>query len=297
MSRTPSGNAGGGDKGAAAKATGRWRSRLTRTLAAGLTSRAQLIEMLGEAQLRGVLDAEAFAMLEGVLAVADLQVRDIMVPRPQMICVRHDDGLDRILPLVIESGHSRFPVLADDRDDVVGVLLAKDLLRLYASGAAPRFSMREYLRPTAFVPESKRLNVLLREFRGNRSHMAMVIDEYGGVAGLVTIEDVIEQIVGDIDDEFDIEEDQDIRRENERQFAVRGATRIEEFNSFFNVRLPHEEFDTIAGLVLKHFGRMPRRGEAISIDELEFRVVRADRRHIDTLRVTLPVPLAPVSAE
>ncbi|HEX4052514.1 MAG TPA: transporter associated domain-containing protein [Steroidobacteraceae bacterium] len=268
--------------------TGRWRSRLTRSLAARLPDRGSLVELLAESKQRGVLDADAFAMLEGVLEVADLQVRDIMVPRAQMICVRREEPLARMLPAIVESGHSRFPVLADDRDDVAGILLAKDLLRQFAHSSADKFDIREYLRPATFVPESKRLNVLLKEFRVNRNHMAIVVDEYAGVAGLVTIEDVIEQIIGDIDDEFDIEDDQDIRREGERQFSVRGGTRIAEFNQHFNVELPEDEFDTIAGLVMKQFGRMPRRGESVQLAGLELRVTRADRRRIDTLRVTIP---------
>jgi magnesium and cobalt transporter len=273
--------------------TGRWRSRLTRTLAARLTDRGSLVEMLAESKQRGVLDADAFAMLEGVLQVADLQVRDIMVPRAQMICLRREEPIARILAAIVESGHSRFPVLADDRDDVVGILLAKDLLRQFAGGAGQKFDIREYLRPATVVPESKRLNVLLKEFRVNRNHMAIVIDEYSGVAGLVTIEDVIEQIIGDIDDEFDVEDDQDIRREGERQFSVRGGTRIAEFNQYFNVELPEEEFDTIAGLVMKQFGRMPRRGESVSLAGLELRVARADRRRIDSLRVIIPGMVRP----
>ncbi|HLK70850.1 MAG TPA: transporter associated domain-containing protein [Steroidobacteraceae bacterium] len=273
--------------------TGRWRSRLTRTLAARLADRGSLVELLAESKQRGVLDAEAFAMLEGVLQVADQQVRDIMVPRGQMICLRRDEPLGRILTGIVESGHSRFPVLADDRDDVVGILLAKDLLRQFAATPTQRFEIREYLRPANFVPESKRLNVLLKEFRANRNHMAIVVDEYGGVSGLVTIEDVIEQIIGEIDDEFDVEDDQDIRREGERQFSVRGSTRIAEFNQYFNVELPEQEFDTIAGLVMKQFGRMPRRGESVSLAGLELRVMRADRRRIDTLRVTIPGMVRP----
>jgi magnesium and cobalt transporter len=268
--------------------SGRWRSRLARTLAAGVRDRSQLIEMLAESQQRGLLDADAFAMLEGVLEVAELQVRDIMVPRAQMVCIRRDDPLPRIVSSAVESGHSRFPVLEDDRDDVVGILLAKDLLRLYAAGSSSKFDMREYMRPAVFVPESKRLNVLLKEFRINHNHMAIVIDEYSGVAGLVTIEDVIEQIVGDIDDEHDVEDDTNIRREGERQFSVRGSTRIEEFNQFFSTELPADEFDTVAGLVMKQFGRMPRRAEAVNLGEFEFRVTRADRRRIDSLRVTIP---------
>jgi magnesium and cobalt transporter len=269
-------------------ASGRWRSAFTRTLAAGVKDRAQLVEMLAESRQRGVLDAEAFAMLEGALAVADLQVRDIMIPRMQMLCLRREDPIARILPAVVESRHSRFPVLDGDRDDVAGILLAKDLLRLFASGTPAVFDMREYLRPAVFVPEAKRLNVLLRDFRDSRNHMAIVVDEYGGVAGLVTIEDVIEQIVGDIDDEFDVEDDQNIRREDERQFSVRGSTRIDEFNQYFNAELPEGEFDTVAGLVMKQLGRMPRRGESVMLGMFEFRVMRTDRRRIDSLRVTIP---------
>jgi magnesium and cobalt transporter len=275
--------------------SGRWRARITRTLAAGLKDRSQLVEMLAEARQRGVLDADAFAMLEGVLAVADLQVRDIMIPRVQMVCVYRDDPIARILPAVVESGHSRFPVLDGDRDDVIGILLAKDLLRLFAGATPARFDMREYMRPVVFVPESKRLNVLLKEFRGNRNHMAIVVDEYSGVAGLVTIEDVIEQIVGDIDDEFDVEDDQNIRREAGRAFNVRGSTRIDEFNQYFNVALPEEQFDTVAGLVMKQFGRMPRRGESVTIGDFEFRVQRTDRRRIDSLRVTAPSSFEPAA--
>jgi magnesium and cobalt transporter len=275
--------------------SGRWRARITRTLAAGVKDRAQLVEMLAESRERGVLDADAFAMLEGVLAVADLQVRDIMIPRVQMVCLHRDDPIASILPAVVESGHSRFPVLDDDRDDVVGILLAKDLLRLFAGATPAKFDMREYMRPVVFVPESKRLNVLLKEFRGNRNHMAIVVDEYSGVAGLVTIEDVIEQIVGDIDDEFDVEDDLNIRREGERQFNVRGSTRIDEFNQFFNVELPAGQFDTVAGLVIKQFGRMPRRGESVTLGEFEFRVLRTDRRRIDSLRVTIPSKFEPTA--
>jgi magnesium and cobalt transporter len=277
-----------GDKSNQTGTTGRWRSRFTRTLAAGVRDRAQLVEMLAESQQRGVFDAETFAMLEGALAVADLQVRDIMIPRAEMVCLRRDDPIARIIAAVVDSRHSRFPVLGNDHDDVAGILLAKDLLRLYTSGAQAAFNIREYLRPAVFVPEAKRLNVLLREFRDNRNHMAIVVDEYGGVAGLVTIEDVIEQIVGEIADEFDVEDDQGIRREGERQFSVRGSTRIDEFNQYFQADLPTDEFDTVAGLVMKQLGRMPRRGETITIGIYEFRVMRSDRRRIDSLRVTIP---------
>ena len=275
--------------------TGKWLKRLTQTFAAEPQDRKQLLEILREARTRGLLDADSLPMLEGVLEVSDLQVRDIMVPRAQMVFVRRDDPVSRILPTVVESGHSRFPVMDEDRDDIVGILLAKDLLRLCGGEEArERFDIREFMRPAVFVPEAKRLNVLLKEFRGSRNHMAIVVDEYGGVAGLVTIEDVIEQIVGDIDDEFDVEDDQNIRKEGERLFLVRGVTRIEEFNEYFGARLSEEEsFETVAGLLMKQFGRLPRRGETATIDGFEFRVVRADRRRIDAVRVVSPRDVTP----
>jgi magnesium and cobalt transporter len=265
--------------------TGRWLRRITQSLAGEPQDRADLLATLREAGERGLIDSEAMTMLEGVLEVADLQVRDIMVPRAQMVFVRRADPAERILPVVVESGHSRFPVMDEDRDDIAGILLAKDLLRLFGASEQERFDIREYMRPAVFVPESKRLNVLLKEFRRNRNHMAIVVDEYGGVSGLVTIEDVIEQIVGDIDDEFDVEDDQNIRKEAERQFAVRGLTPLEEFNEYFGTHLEEEGVDTIAGLIMRTLGRLPRRGETFAIDGLEFRVVRADRRRIDALRV------------
>ena len=269
-----------------------WRGRLTRTLAGGLRERAQLLELLREATKRGLLDANAMAMVEGALTMAELQARDVMVARAEMVCIRRDDPLSRILPAVIESGHSRFPVLDGDRDDVVGILLAKDLLRAAGAKAAAKFDMREFLRPAVFVPEAKRLDVLLKEFQSNRNHMAIVVDEYGGVAGLVTIEDVIEQIIGEIDDEFDVEEDQNIRAEGEAQFLVRGGTRIAEFNEHFGTSFHDAEFDTVAGLVMQQLGRVPRRGESVTIGAYEFRVLRTDRRRIDSLRVT-PARAAP----
>jgi magnesium and cobalt transporter len=273
--------------------TGRWLKRLTQSFAAEPQDRQQLLEILREARTRGLLDADALPMLEGVLAVSELHVREIMVPRAQMVFVRRDDPVTRILPTVVESGHSRFPVMDEDRDDIVGILLAKDLLRLCNGEARERFDIREFMRPAVFVPESKRLNVLLKEFRGSRNHMAIVVDEYGGVAGLVTIEDVIEQIVGEIDDEFDVEDDQNIRKEAERLFLVRGVTRIEEFNEYFGARLSEEEgFETVAGLLMKQFGRLPRRGDSATIDGFEFRVMRADRRRIDALRVVPPHDVA-----
>ena len=265
--------------------SGGWRGTLTRTLAGGLRERAQLLELLREATKRGLLDADAMAMVEGALTMAELQARDVMVARAQMVCIRREDSLASILPAVIESGHSRFPVTDGDRDDVVGILLAKDLLRA-AGAAALKFDMREFLRPAMFVPEAKRLDVLLKEFRGNRNHMAIVVDEYGGVAGLITIEDVIEQIIGEIDDEFDVEDDQNIRADGDQQFMVRGATRIGDFNEHFGTSFDDGEFDTVAGLVMQQLGRVPRRGETVAIGAFEFTVLRTDRRRIDSLRVT-----------
>jgi magnesium and cobalt transporter len=271
-----------------------WLARLSKALSGEPQDREDLVAQLRDARERGLIDSEALEMLEGVLGVADIQVRDIMVPRAQMVFVRRDDALGVLLPVVVESGHSRFPVMDADRDDVVGILLAKDLLRIYSEGGEQRFDMRECMRPAVFVPESKRVNILLKEFRRNRNHMAIVVDEYGGVAGLVTIEDAIEQIIGEIDDEFDVDDELNIRKEAPRQFAVRGATPIEEFNEYFGTDLADDEFDTVAGLVMKQFGRLPRRGDSINLGELEFKVLRADRRRVDALRVVPPQDVVPI---
>src|SRR5450756_1291113 len=206
--------------------TGRWLRRITQSMSGEPRDLAELIEDLREASERGLFNGDALVMIEGVLAVADMQVRDIMVPRSQMVFVERDESSDKLVELAVESGHSRFPVIGEDRDQILGILLAKDLLRLQTAGDEP-FEIREYMRPVVFVPESKRLNVLLKEFRLSHNHIAMVVDEYGGVCGLVTIEDVIEQIVGEIDDEHDVEDDQAIRREADRQYTVRGVTRID----------------------------------------------------------------------
>jgi len=259
--------------------------------------RAELAEELRDAGRRGLIDADALSMIEGVLEVADLQVRDIMVPRSQMVVLDRDAPPEQLLPVIVESGHSRFPVIGEDRDQVVGLLLAKDLLRYFGEGSSAGFEIREVLRPAVFVPESKRVNVLLKEFRVSRNHMAVVVDEYGGVSGLVTIEDVIEEIVGDIADEYDIEEDQTIRREAERQYTVHALARIEDFNEYFGAHFSDEEFDTIGGLVMHQFGRLPKRGESVSIDGFDFKVLRADRRRIDLLRVTTPTGAEPPGDE
>lgn len=277
--------------------TGRWLKRITQSMSGEPRDLAELIEDLRESSERGLFDGDALVMLEGVLAVAEMQVRDIMVPRSQMVFVERDESPDKLVELAVESGHSRFPVIGEDRDQILGILLAKDLLRLHAAADNEHFEIREYMRPVVFVPESKRLNVLLKEFRLSHNHIAMVVDEYGGVCGLVTIEDVIEQIVGDIDDEHDVEEDQTIRQETAREFTVRALTPIADFNDYFGTAFSDEEYDTIGGLIMQEFGRLPRRGETIQVGELEFRILRADRRRIDLVRVISPKDLTPPAAE
>ena len=275
MSEQPTGN------------TGRWLKRITQSMSGEPRDLGELIEDLREASERGLFHGDALVMLEGVLSVADMQVRDIMVPRAQMVFVERDEPPEKLIERVIESGHSRFPVIGEDRDQILGILLAKDLLRLQIAEGEP-FEIREFMRPVVFVPESKRLNVLLKEFRVSHNHLAMVVDEYGGVCGLVTIEDVIEEIVGEIDDEHDVEDDQAIRRESDREFSVRALTPIAEFNEYFGTAYSDEEYDTIGGLLMQEFGRLPRRGEIARIGEMEFRILRADRRRIDLLRVFTP---------
>ena len=273
--------------------TGRWLRRITDTFSAEPRDRQDLTSILQQAKERGIVNPDAYEMLEGVLQVSELQVRDIMVPRSQMVIVNRDDPPERILPVVIESGHSRFPVIGDDRDQIVGILLAKDLLRYFTEGGKDDFDIKEVLRPVVFIPESKRLNVLLKEFRASHHHMAIVVDKYGGVSGLVTIEDVLEQIVGDIGDEYDVDDDLDIRREGERQFSVRAQTPIGDFNKYFGTAFSDEEFDTIGGLAINLLGRLPRRGESFALGGLEFKVLRADRRRLDTLRVITPQDILP----
>jgi magnesium and cobalt transporter len=273
--------------------TGRWLRRLTETFSGEPRDVEDVTQVLAHARDRGIVSADAYEMLEGVLEVAELQVRDIMVPRSQMAIVNRDDPPQDILPMVIESGHSRFPVIGDDRDQIVGILLAKDLLRYFMEGGRDDFDIKEVLRPVAFIPESKRLNVLLKEFRVSHHHMAVVVDEYGGVSGLITIEDVLEQIVGDIGDEYDVDDDLDIRKEAECQFTVKAQTRIDDFNKYFATEFSDEEFDTIGGLAMNFLGRLPRRGESFALGELEVKVLRADRRRLEMLRVVTPHDIVP----
>ena len=249
----------------------------------------ELLNLLHAAYEKNLLDADALSMIEGVMQVSEMQVRDIMVPRAQMDLINIDDTPDRFIPHVIATAHSRFPVIDRDRDDVIGILLAKDLLRYYAG--EEEFNVRDLLRPAVFVPESKRLNVLLREFRANRNHMAIVVDEYGGVAGLVTIEDVLEQIVGEIEDEYDLDETEDhILQEGPNRWRVKAPTEIAAFNEMMGTAYADEDFDTVGGLVLHRFGRLPKRGESVAIDGLRFTVLRADSRRLHLLSVQkLPV--------
>ena len=269
-------------------ATGSWLRRLANAITGEPRDLDELAAILVEARERGLIDADVLQMLESVLEVSEIQVRDIMVPRSQMVVINRDEPVEKILPVVIESGHSRFPVVGEDRDEVQGILLAKDLLRFFVEDQRDDFDIKECLRPAVFIPESKRLNVLLKEFRVTHNHMAIVVDEYGGVSGLLTIEDVLEQIVGDIGDEYDIDESEGIRKEGDRSWTVPALTRIEDFNQAFGTRFSDEECDTIGGLVLQELGRMPRRGETVQIGGLELKVTRADRRRIETLRVTSP---------
>jgi magnesium and cobalt transporter len=259
--------------------------RLSALLMREPEDREQLIELLHSSFERNLLDADALAMIEGVLQVSEMQARDIMVPRAQMDVIDIGESPDEFIPSVIQTAHSRFPVISENKDDVIGILLAKDLLRYYAG--EEEFNVREMLRPAVFIPESKPLNILLKEFRKNRNHIAIVVDEYGGVAGLVTIEDVLEQIVGDIEDEYDFDDvDDNIIPEKSGQYRVKALTEISDFNEAFGTRFSDDEFDTVGGLILNRFGRVPKRGEQISVENLTFKVLRADSRRLHLLQVT-----------
>lgn len=245
----------------------------------------ELKTVLRDAADRDIVSDDTMTMLDGVFDVAAMRVRDIMIPRAQMVVVEVDDDLDEFLPTIIESGHSRFPVIGDSRDEVIGVLLAKDLLRFSMAGAKESFDLRALMREPVFTPESKQLNVLLTEFRSNHNHMAIVVDEYGGVAGLVTIEDVLEEIVGEIDDEHDAEEDESIRKAEDGSYTIKALTPIEEFNEELNADLPDDEYDTIGGLVMHQIGHMPTPGEQTVIDRFRINVLSAESRRIHLLQV------------
>lgn len=262
-----------------------WFERLSDLLIREPKDREQLMEVLRDAEDRDILSSEMLSMIESVLQVSEMHVREVMVPKSQMVVVEHDAKLETLLPMVIESGHSRFPVVDEAGNDVVGILLAKDLLKYCFKKAESDFNIKSILRPAVFVPQSKRLDILLREFRMNRNHMAIVIDEYGHVAGLVTIEDLLEQIVGEIEDEYDIDENDQIKKHQDGTCTVKATTPIEEFNEYFGTKFGDEEFDTIGGLVLQAFGHLPKRGETIVMDNFRFKVLHSDNRRVYLLEV------------
>ena len=260
--------------------------RLSSLLLREPEDREQLIQLLHSAFERNLLDADALSITEGALSASETSVRDVMVPRAQMDMIDVDDPVDDIVRQVIAAAHSRFPVHDGNRDNVIGILLAKDLLRLRTDEG---FLMRDWLRPVVFIPESKRLNVLLREFRVSRNHMAIVVDEYGGVAGLVTIEDVLEQIVGDIEDEYDFDEaDDNIRLDQSGRYRVKAQTQIADFNAAFGCDLSSDGADTVGGVILNQLGRVPRRNESVELEGMQLRVLRADSRRLYTLLVESP---------
>jgi len=261
----------------------RWLERLSHLLLREPEDRQQLIELLHSAYENHLMDGDALAMIEGVLQVSEMQVRDVMIPRSQMDVIDITQSPDEFIPFVIEAAHSRFPVIEENKDDIIGILLAKDLLRYYAG---EDFNVRDMLRPVVFIPESKRLNVLLKEFRSNRNHIAIVVDEYGGVAGMITIEDVLEQIVGDIEDEYDFDETEDnIIKDMSGRYRIKALTEIADFNEALGSEFSDEEFSTIGGLVVSKFGHLPKRGDQISFDGLNFTVLRADSRRLHSILV------------
>lgn len=270
-----------------------WWQRIRQSFTHEPQNRDELIELLHAACHQDILSADTLMMLEGAIRVSEMHVRDVMIPRAQMVVLEVDAPPEELIKTIVESGHSRFPVINDNRDDVQGIFLAKDLLDYYAElDDKQGFNMREVMRQAVFIPESKRLNVLLREFRTSHNHIAIVIDEYGGVAGLITIEDVIEQIVGDIDDEHDVDDTVFIKPNHKGSYLVRALTPIEEFNEYFKTPFNDEGFDTISGLLLREFGHLPRRGESLELEGHHFEILRADSRRIHLLRVK-PVAVSP----
>ena len=261
-----------------------WWARLFHGRGHEAADRREIIDFLTECRTSNRLAGDEFAMLQGVLDVSETHVREIMVPRSHMVVLPQDASLDTLLQIIIDSGHSRFPVIGEDRDEVVGILLAKDLLR-HVGDSNRSFEIRSLLRSAIYIPESKRLNTLLAEFRASHNHMAIVVDEYGGVSGLATIEDVLEQIVGNIDDEHDPEEAEYIEPQDDGRHVVRALTRIDDFNEYFRVELGDEEYETVGGLVMHELGRLPRRGEHLEYGGFRFRILRGDRRRIDSIEV------------
>ena len=264
-----------------------WVEKIGQAFSHQPRTRDEFLEILRQACDDGILDADALAMMEGALEVSETQVRDAMIPRSQMVVVNHNSALEEFLPMIVESGHSRFPVIGEDKDEVVGILLAKDLLPHVAPGGPP-IDLGATIRPAVVIPESKRLNVLLREFRAGRNHMAIVVDEYGGVSGLITIEDVLEEIVGEIGDEYDEEEEVFIQQSGPGVFLVQALAPIDEFNEAFGCEFSDDDYGTIGGLLLAQFGRVPEYGDIVTLgDRFEFRVIKANNRRIITLEMNV----------
>ena len=262
--------------------------RLSHFLLRGPEDREQLFELLKSSYEKNLMDADSLSMIEGVLQVSEMQVRDIMIPRSQMDVIDISHSPEKFIPFIITTAHSRFPVIEDDKNDVIGILLAKDLLKYYAG---EDFEIRDMLRPAIFIPESKRLNVLLKEFRSSRNHIAIIVDEYGGVSGMVTIEDVLEQIVGEIEDEFDFDETEDnIIQDKNGHYRVKASTEIEDFNEFFKVSFSNEEFSTIGGLIIHAFGHLPKRDEKITFQGFKITVLRADSRKLYSILLEIDTP-------
>ncbi|MCP4595199.1 HlyC/CorC family transporter [Neptuniibacter sp.] len=264
-----------------------WFGKLTQAFSDEPRSREDLLSDLRQASDENLLDSEALTIMEGAMQVSDMQVREAMLPRSQMVVVEADQTPKEFLPVIISSAHSRFPVIGETPDEILGILLAKDLLPLILEGDTESFDLKSKLRPATFVPESKRLNVLLKEFRVTRNHMAIVMDEYGGVSGLITIEDVLEEIVGEIEDEHDSEEDDgNIKPFEENAYIIKALTPVEDFNEYFSVGFPEDDFDTLGGIVTQHFGHLPKKDETVDIDGFTFKVLSADTRRIRLLQVT-----------
>ena len=266
-----------------------WFDKIKLSFSGEPKSKEELVEVITDAEQREVIDPQTREMIEGVIGVNEMKVRDIMIPRAQMTTIDIEQKVEEFLPVMLESAHSRFPVISEDKDHIEGILLAKDLLS-YAFNAEKEFELRNILRPAVIVPESKRVDVLLKEFRQQRYHMAIVVDEYGGVSGLVTIEDILEIIVGEIEDEYDTEQDgtDDIRPLNKYTYSVKALTSVEEFNRFFETSFSEEEADTIGGIVLKAFGHMPATNDEITIQDIQFKITHSDKRRLVQLKVTVP---------
>ncbi|QJR79715.1 CNNM family magnesium/cobalt transport protein CorC [Alteromonas pelagimontana] len=266
-----------------------WFEKMRLTFSGEPRSKEDLVDVITDAELREVIDPQTREMIEGVIGVNEMRVRDIMIPRAQMTTIDINQKLEEFLPMMLETAHSRFPVISEDKDHIEGILLAKDLLN-FMFNSDTDFQLRQVIRPAVIVPESKRVDVLLKEFRQQRYHMAIVVDEYGGVSGLVTIEDILELIVGEIEDEYDTEDDgtDDIRPLNKYTYSVKALTPVEDFNTFFETQFSEEEADTIGGIVLKAFGHMPSTNDEIVIGDIHFKISNSDKRRLLQLKVTIP---------